>query len=228
MNKCIKLNSSLVLAMVLAILMFACTPKVSNVYPVQILNKNLDGAFSQYKKTTILKRNTLKLEKYGIMKSVKTCRELLELLNDGFSISEEVNNMRVASEYQICTQVESLQHAVAAKISYLPKPYTTQITDSLDLQSIRSSFVQKLGDTAQSINSTDFLIPKTKGNSVEIDNNNWFYQFNVLATGDFNNDGKEDLMIEFIEQAKKGNYYSHSTYFLTREVTNKYLTVIQY
>ena len=35
----------------------------------------------------------------------------------------------------------------------------------------------------------------------------------LIGRGDFNGDGKEDLMIDFIDQAKNGNYFSHIPFF---------------
>jgi len=215
------------LFLVFVVFLSACTSKSVNIYPVKILNKPLEVAFSQNQQINTFKRVDLKIEKNGSTKTVETCLAFIASLKNGFVISEEVNNMRKASEYQICIQVDNLRNAVAATKSYLPKTYSTLITDNLDLQVIRSSLIQKLGDTSQSIKDTSFLVPETKGDSVIIDNENWFYQFNILASGDFNNDGKEDLMIEFIDRAKNGNYYSHSTYLLTRNMSDKYLTVIQ-
>jgi len=215
------------LFLVFIVFFSACTSKSVNIYPVKILNKPLEVAFSQNQQINTFKRVDLKIEKNSSTKTVETCLDFIDSFKDGFVISEEVNNMRKASEYQICIQVDNLRNAVAAKESYLPKPYSTLIIANLDLQAIRSSLIQKLGDTAQSIKDTSFLVPETKGDSVIIDNENWFYQFNLLASGDFNNDGKEDLMIEFIDRSKTGNYYSHSTYLLTRNMSDKYLTVIQ-
>ena len=215
------------LFLVFIVFLSACTSKSVNIYPVKILNKQLEVAFSQTEQTNIFKRMVLKVEKNDSTKPIETCPDFMTALTEGFVMSEEVNNMRVASEYQVCIQMDTLRNAVAAKESYLPKPYTALITNNLDLQVIRSSLIQKLGETAQSIKDTAFLVPETKDDSVIIDNKDWFYQFNVLATGDFNNDGKEDLMIEFIDRAKHGNYYSHSTYLLTRKMSDKYLTLLR-
>lgn len=204
----------------------ACSPKQVTIYRVTILNEPLKKAFTKYDEENNLTRRALKLERKAELKSVETCKTFIKYSKEGFALFEGTNNMRIASEYQVCYQIEQIRNAVAATESYLPKPYSTLLLGSLDLLTIRSSLKQKLGDVSQTIKDTAFLKAKVKGDSIIIDSEDWFYQFNVLAKGDFNGDNKEDLMIEFIEQAKNGNYFSHVTLIVTRNVSDKYLLVI--
>ncbi len=217
---------NLVKLIFVTIVVTACTSKQATVYPATILNEMLKKSFAKYEEENNFKRIVLKIEKEGVLKSIKTCNELIKYSKEGFTLSEGINNMRIGSEYQVCYQIEKLRNAVTVKESYLPKPYSTLLIESLDLQTIRSSLKQKLGDTSQTIKDTPFLKAKVKGDGVIIDTEDWFYQFNVLAKGDFNGDGKEDLMIEFVDQAKNGNYFSHETLIVTRNVSDKYLSVL--
>jgi len=203
-----------------------CTPNTAITYPVNIFEDNLNSAFSKLNESNSAKRTSLSVEKDDITKKIQTCTNLIRFTEQGFTIAEGINNMQVASEYQLCFQLNYLKNAVAAKKSYLPEPYTNLIIEQLDLQTLRSSLKQKMEDKPQTINDLTFLIPEKKNNTVTVNNPEWFYQFNILAKGDFNNDGNEDLLIDFIDKAKKGNYFSHSTYLITKKMSDKYLSVV--
>ena len=43
---------------------------------------------------------------------------------------------------------------------------------------------------------------------VLIDTKDWKYQWTLLAQGDLNGDGIEDLLVRFLDQAKTSNYFS--------------------
>jgi len=203
-----------------------CTPNTAITYPVKIFDDNLNRAFSKLNESNSVKRTSLSIEKGEVTKKVERCTDLIRFTEQGFTVAEGINNMQIASEYQVCFQMNFLKNAVAAKKSYLPEPYTNLIIEQLDLQTIRSSLKQKMEDKPQTIKDLPFLNPKKKANTVTVDNSEWFYQFNILAKGDFNNDGNEDLLVDFIDQAKKGNYFSHSTYILTKNMSDKYLSVV--
>ena len=210
----------------IGIFIVGCTPNAAITYPVKIFEDNLNSDFSKLNESNSAKRTLLSIAKDEITKKVETCTDLMRFTEQGFTVAEGINNMQVASEYQVCFQLNFLKNAVAAKESYLPEPYTNLIIEQLDLQTIRSSLKQKMEDKPQTINDLHFLNPKKKDNVVTVDNPEWFYQFNILAKGDFNNDGNEDLLIDFIDQAKNGNYFAHSTYVLTKKMSDKYLSVV--
>ena len=207
-------------------LIIGCTPNKAITYPVSIFENSLKVAFSKINDSNRVKRMSLGIEKDEVTKTVENCNDLIRYFKEGYVLTEGINNMQVASEYQLCFQLNYLNNAVAAKKSYLPEPYTNLIIEQLDLQTIRSSLKQKMEDKPQTIKDLPFLNPKNKANKVTVDNPEWFYQFNILAKGDFNNDGNEDLLIDFIDQAKNGNYFAHSTYVLTKKMSDKYLSVV--
>jgi len=204
-----------------------CIPNTAITYPVKIFDDNLNSAFSKLNESNSTKRTLLSIEKDEVTKKIETCTDLIRFIEQGFTITEGVNNMQIASEYQLCFQLSYLNNAVAAKKSYLPKPYINLIIEQLDLQTISSSLKQKMDDKPQTIKVLSFLTPEKKNNSVIVDNSEWFFQFNILAKGDFNNDGNEDLLVDFIDQAKKGNYFAHTTYILTKKMSDKYLSVVK-
>ena len=215
------------LIFLVSFLIIGCTPNKAITYPVSIFENSLNVAFSKINDSIRVKRRSLGIEKDEVTKTVENCNDLIRYFKEGYVLTEGINNMQVASEYQVCFQLDYLNNAVAAKKSYLPDPYTNLIIEQLDLQTIRSSLKQKMDDKPQTIKDLSFLKPEKKSNTVTVDNSDWFYQFNILAKGDFNNDGNEDLLIDFFDQAKKGNYFSHSTYILTKNMSDKYLSVIK-
>ncbi len=144
----------------------------------------------------------------------------------GFVAVETITNMHVLSEYQICLQMHYLKISETSKKSYLKKPYQAFIINQLDLQTLRSSLKQKLDDKPETLKMLPFLNTLVKGNSVISKNAAWYYKFNILAKGDFNHDGIEDLLVGFTDQAKEGNYFSYSTLVITRNTSSGYLTVV--
>ena len=196
--------------------------------PVTIINSSLKQSFDQQEITLAKKRSEISLEKGDDVIHASDCRSLNKALSKGYILSETVINQQIASEYQVCYQLKHIKSAQSSTETYFSKPYGSLLTRKLDLQTLASSLKQQLNSGPQTLKDLNFKNIKDEQNSIIIDASDWYYRINILARGDFNHDGIEDLLIEFIDQAMQGNYFSHSTLILERKTFSGFISALPY
>lgn len=218
------LNKLIILTILFTLI--ACSSQTSVNFPVKVLNSKLKQEMENYETSFLQKRTLLTVQKGESIEEVLDCKTLKLQLKNGYVISEQLANQQIASDYQVCFQLSLLKTALPSKKTFLKPPYETLILEFLDLQSFLSSLKQQLEDGPQTLSNLGFNKIEQDNNQVRIETDDWYYQFNIIAKADFNHDGTEDLLIEFIDQAKQGNYFSHETIIVKREEISGYLTGI--
>lgn len=193
--------------------------------PVIVINSGLKQLFEQQNIILVKERTEISLEKDGDTIQASNCKSLTKALSQGYILSETVINQQIASEYQICYQLKYIKVAQPSTKTYFSKPYGSLLINKLDLQTLTSSLKQQLSSGPQTLKKLNFKNIKHEQNSITIDLADWYYHIKILARGDFNHDGLEDLLIEFIDQAMQGNYFSHSTLILERKTSSSYINV---
>ncbi|MGD1842826.1 MAG: hypothetical protein ACFB0B_18295 [Thermonemataceae bacterium] len=92
-----------------------------------------------------------------------------------------------------------------------------QIYKHFDLSTIDTSFGPSITDDKKYL--SDFYARdeiSIHPNRLTIEEEDWFYSFDLKARGDFNNDGIEDIKIEMTDQALKGIYLTICEIVLTK------------
>ena len=74
----------------------------------------------------------------------------------------------------------------------------------------------RVTETNNTLQTMGLKVTESTPTTVSLESKEWFYKFNLLAAGDFNRDGNEDLLIYFLDQAKEGSYFSMDTLLLSR------------
>lgn len=156
---------------------------------------------------------------------VSTCQEFVSGIKEGpVNVEETTNNMQIFADYQPCITSWMLSRAQPSKKSFLTGDFANLLLDHLDLSSFPSSLGPRLENNKQILEAFHFKDTKTTDKQVTINDNGWTYEFTLLARGDFNSDGIEDLLIRFLDQAGEGNYFSLQTLILERNSSNAKIT----
>lgn len=91
------------------------------------------------------------------------------------------------------------------------------IYENLEIRSFRSSLQPAHIEHLSELSRIRPARVVTNEHSLTIESDDWNYQFEILASGDFNRDGGEDLLVLFHDDAKTGTYDSTSPLLLTRD-----------
>lgn len=114
--------------------------------------------------------------------------------------------------------VRSGKHA--ARTQFQNKDRIKDVHDHLDLTSFRSSIgpmhIASISEYTSTIPST----VSTTACSLIIDNDDWSYRFDIVASGDFDNDSQEDLLAILRDRSKLGSYNATSILLLSRHQRN--------
>lgn len=162
----------------------------------------------------------------------KTCNDYLRLTKHGFS---PLNNCEIARESffrSICEPLEELQHIQSAKYSYLrnfdlKKDYGL-LPAALVFPNVGNG-PQPHGDvkTCYSDTKVENSVSSDKA-SITLTSQLAHMQTHmaVLAWGDFNQDGMDDMLVFVANYIPSGTYHFYSTYVLTRKSAHAPLSVI--
>lgn len=115
--------------------------------------------------------------------------------------------------------------------SYFPTAGLGDLLSSrFDLATIRSSFGPRR--TAEKRTFSDFGMKPTQSTEdsvVFMNPGHWLYELRVIARGDFNGDGVEDLKVCFLDRALNGGTYdSAQGLLLTRYSSDGYVIALSF
>jgi hypothetical protein len=148
-----------------------------------------------------------------------------------FSIIESPSmNFRYVSSALACLVLTSSVQA-APLVSYFPNKDLGQfLADKFDLSSIRSSFGPRRSPALRTFADFGMKPSKATGDVAVFETpGQWRYELKVLARGDVNGDGIEDLQVCFVDRALNGGTYDTSKAFLvTRYSANDYAVALNY
>ena len=205
----------------IAALLSACDTKNKIKTETVVYNSNVREAIGQYEKELVRQRNEIVFENGA---KAKNCDSYIKA-SMASRIGEGVNNQIIKGDYLVCDVLLLLGHATY--ISPKSKPEFGKIlAQQVDLRSFPSSHVQMLDDKKHTlVKLSDKL--NIGATTVNIDSNDWFYGFELVATTDVNKNGKADWIIWFVDEAKTGNYRGYQTLVAYDVDKNKGLIKLQ-
>ena len=171
--------------------------------PVQILDKQ-SASFS-----SIANQPLPALALTGESKTVEitNCQDFVNNISQ-YSVEETTHNMHVYADFQVCVISWLLDYAKAASKGFVESDFSNTVIDELDLTSFGSSLGQRLDDNKQTLSAFNFSNITQTTDKVTINDEGWIYEFTLLARGDFNGDGIEDLLVRFLDQSGDASYFS--------------------
>lgn len=181
-----------------------------------IYNDKLISIYSAYQENLLKTRTPLKIKKDNdSIVVINNCVEYIEQLKY-FPDCKSIINKRINSEYQTCLQLATLKHSISPKQSlWKQDSLTSFIYKYLDLSTFRSSLRPKWGKKGSFyLENFEFDSVIIEPFTITINTKKWLYIFDILAAGDINHDGYEDVLISFLDDAKEGTYFSFSTFLL--------------
>lgn len=185
---------------------------------VKFFDAKTRKAFGNYRQEITKHRRPTTLHGQGKSYRIKTCTELLRLLEAGLSL-EEARVDRIFSEYQTCLVLSVLRYGQTPRVSYFKhQALGDQILKDLNLATLRSSLYRRAKSPKQGFTFSGFKFSsiKTTPHALAVEDEGWRYGMNVLAASDFNGDGIEDVVATFYDDAKTGTSFSITTLLLTQ------------
>ena len=157
----------------------------------------------------------LLLTRDDAISSVTSCEAFLATIPD-HEIVEEVNNMRIASDYQECLSGSILSRLEPPERSEYAGNFGDVVVSQLALGSFPSSIRPRLEADDATFASIGMTASAVSAETVEIDEEDWLYRFSLRGRGDVDRDGSEELVVAFVDQAKAGDYFSTQILILKR------------
>lgn len=186
-----------------------------------IFDEKLSSAYKNYDTSAAEKRKEIVFESGA---KAGNCQEYWRE-KEKSTVKEDVANMLYRSEYLMCDALQILKKAEAknefANQTDVSANYAKEIYSRLDLTSFPSSMSQQMtGKEVSFEQQKDKFSAKIENNSIVSDTKDWHFAVNIAAAADVNKNGKQDLIVWVIDEAKEGNYRSYST-LLIYDVENK-------
>jgi len=148
----------------------------------------------------------IKLIKHYEVITVSSCKTFTEKLGE-YKLVETPNNMQLYWDYIPCVANRLLAKAKSSQKSAFIN-FESLIMENLDLKGFNSSLRPRLSNTDNTLKALGMKNNSKDNTEILIETTDWKYQWTLLAQGDFNGDGVEDVMLRFLDQAKKSNYFS--------------------
>jgi hypothetical protein len=171
----------------------------------------------------------LKLTNGTTSREVGNCEEYLNAVNTGFRAATNYD-VKVSADFVYeCFVLRDLQHARAAtstgsyhwapeSLTQLPPvltPGAHEITDAAEQ-------AEKRGDSWKQFDPT-LKVKKIDGDLLLAEDADFVYSLQILARGDFNGDGIEDIAVYGTVQGKHGTF-AHAAYLILSPANNGKLT----
>jgi hypothetical protein len=155
-------------------------------------------------------------------KVIEDCHSLLEVLALPEDVVGDAIGRREHTGYRGCIAVALLERAQpAARSNFSKRSPLADVVDRLDMLSFRSS----LGPGFERGESLKWLqIATTRGNTrgryefqptkLILTIEDWYYELELEAAGDWTGDGLEDLMVRFMDDASDATFFYVGTLIL--------------
>jgi len=150
---------------------------------------------------------TMKLIKHYDVISVNSCESFIKKTGE-FKLVETPHNLKIYWDYIPCVAGQLLDKAKPSQQSAYKNNFQSLVMENLDLLSFKSSLRPQLSNTVNTFKTLGFKISNNDNTIVLFETKEWKYQWTLLAQGDFNADGIEDLLVRFLDQAKTSNYFA--------------------
>lgn len=178
----------------------------------KIFDADLAKEFKNYDRAVAEKRTALN---FASGKQVDNCADYLSEKKNS-EIKDEYPDVLYASEYIVCDALAILKESSnAAAKPFSAMNYGKEIYSRLNIGNLPSSLVE--GVSEKPVFLKDKLAksrPKITKYKIESDTKQWFFAVQTAAQTDVDRNGKPDLILYVIDQAKEGNYRSYSTWLV--------------
>ena len=182
----------------------------------RIFDKNLAAAVKNYDRIIVEKRTPIEFESG---KKATNCNEYLQTKAVS-KVSETIANQIYQSEYLICDALAVIDNSGLKTDKRQPKNninYGREIFNRLNLKSFASSFSGNgEGEPYFFKNLSGKNHPVISVYKLTYSDPQWNYAVTVIAEGDFDGDGKIDLLLWLVDEAlKEGNYRNYATLIIS-------------
>lgn len=167
-------------------------------------------------------------------KKAFTCRDFLALYDEQFSPPDNYQNSREGGFLARCIPLRFLQKAQPSRDSYVRNFHWSN--DALTELPVLFLPVEAETPAEAAARATKTWkeyeptakVTKADGNSLQVDVPDiWECSLDVVARGDFNGDGVEDLLVQGYRQAVGGTYKEFPLFVLTRGKGETRLRLVQ-
>ncbi len=219
-------NKKFIFILGFIILFLACSIIYSN-NTIIFYDNEIKEAFENYDSEMRKERIPINLNLDDHEVVISNCNQFLSVLDNKAEYKDTIWEQLYLSEYQICPILKAVTNAGCVKKSYFNKKNITEfIYKFLDITSFNSSLRPMIENHKKNITLEKFNFEHIEltDNTIEIETMDWYYTFYILAAGDFDNDGIEDIILLFEDDAKIGNYFSKSAFILNKKDSDGFIT----
>ena len=167
---------------------------------------------------------------------VFTCSQYILAIGEGFFASSSYDEAMESFFSERCYVLRDLRRARPAKRSYvLREKWSPKALSELPplLQVGDGSLMEKVDKARAARQSWQSFDPSLKVQNrghdhlfLYVEDESDEYSLQILATGDFNGDGVEDIAVSGSVRAKQGTYHGNFYYILTRDAWSQCLRLI--
>ncbi len=166
-------------------------------------------------------------------KVITHCEGLSEALDDGYTAENDRLQSAINAMQNVCTIWFHMGELSASKSSFLgdfkhnldlPKKMPPQLSLIISNDDERRLAKASSWEEMSHINKME---PLNKNQAIYYDNSGGIQKLTVMAKGDYNNDGIEDMVLYMVNTVQKGSYSSTYGYVITRLTANAPYTLIK-
>ena len=164
-------------------------------------------------------------------KQIQDCDSLLATINSGVDLNE-TREQKEFNSYWKCLVRAILDHGVApSKSRFNLSQAGKQIFQHLDLASVRSSLAPRRPNKHYYLRDFTFALKHISATSLSLSTtlkkeDGFYYNFKILATGDFLHDGMLDLLVAFNDDAILRTYNSFQILILSWSYNSKSIIAV--
>lgn len=192
----------------------------------KIFDANLARAYKDYDRSISAKRTPLLFESGA---QIDNCADYAKEKKTS-RVKDSFADMLYASEYLICDALEILKKADESKNTSGKQPamnYGREIYNRLNVGNLPSSLIEGASETTVFLK--DKLTkrrPTVTKHRIESETPLWFFAVEIVAEIDYDHNGKRDLILQIVDEARKGNYRSYSIWLVMNAGKTGTLTAI--
>ncbi len=196
---------------------------INNASNAYVFNQSLMADYQSLDRS--LKKRRIEI-RFTSGESVNNCLDYLAEIKKS-NVFDGINNTIHHSEYLVCEVFDLLKshNAITPKQKI---SYGELLSSNLDLSSFPSSINQESQVYGKTLQELDPKNLKISNYTVTRETDDWIYTIEVIAAGDLNNDGTNDLILWLNDQAKNGNYHAYSTLVVPLHNSEKTLLATPY
>ena len=200
---------------------------VSSQAQTKIFDANLARAYKDYDRSISAKRTPLLFESGA---QIDNCADYAKEKKTS-RVKDSFADMLYASEYLVCDALEILKKADESKKTAGRQPamnYGREIYNRLNVGNLPSSLIEGASETT-TVFLKDKLTkrrPTITKHRIESKTPQWFFAVEIVAETDYDHNGKRDLILQIVDEARKGNYRSYSIWLVMNAEKTGTLTAI--